>query len=496
MTKRIFILVIFVFLVNYAYMVPASSVIHPRFLLLNKSEQIELINIMIDSRNQFEVAKSQGISDDELSNVVENITFIVLSGDYNDIQSHLRNELSKETLEQFELLLKIKNIHNKRKLLRLDYIRVNELYQSISIRIEEINKISNLFNFVKEEIQKNANDTEIVQNQDIPYFLQAEIAFNNFDYASSKEILIKIKAKMDIRGLQPLRHGYDTIQELKRNNFSTHLLEDIYESAEDEFSVAYFSDILNDSNLSSDPKFKDFVLSVSKDIEKRPGDEFTGVDYKSVREIIQEIDYTVVQIYRINNSIDKVAGKMEFYAARGVNVSESKQLYDEGVLSFAEERYDEAESLLTKADSNLELNLAKLAITGVLAKESIGFLKKNQNSIIITVILVIILGPISYRKIRYNVISNKIGQNKLEHNILIELTKKAQSERFQTGTIDDPTYHIKLDKYMERISKLKSILPVLENMLKKYESPTPLEKIYFVIKKKIGLKKSKVSETK
>ena len=92
---------------------------------------------------------------------------------------------------------------------------------------------------------------------------------------------------------------------------------------------------------------------------------------------------------------------------------------------------------------------------------------KLVNLYIIT--LLIILGIISYfgyKRFEKRLLINKIRKMKTEEQVLNELMKKTQTERFKENKISGLVYNIQMEKYRVRLQEIKEELPVLEERLK------------------------------
>jgi len=58
---------------------------------------------------------------------------------------------------------------------------------------------------------------------------------------------------------------------------------------------------------------------------------------------------------------------------------------------------------------------------------------------------------------------------KTEEQVLTNLMKKAQTERFKENKISEFVYNIRMKKYQERLQEIKEELPVLEERLRKFK---------------------------
>ena len=56
---------------------------------------------------------------------------------------------------------------------------------------------------------------------------------------------------------------------------------------------------------------------------------------------------------------------------------------------------------------------------------------------------------------------------KIEKKVLVDLMKKAQTERYKQNKISGLVYNIRIKRYESKIQEIKQELPVLEGMLVK-----------------------------
>jgi hypothetical protein len=472
--------------------VQAEFDIHKEIIVIDDIGQIEILETVLNSEDMIQSIFKEGFIDDKLQNIVDDMVSIVSDKDFGEAIMPIRRKYPSDKNKRRIRMEKLITLSSsKDKPLPEDYSLIKRLHKSIEVRQNELYKIRNFFEFMENEFGKYENDTGVINDDMKKDFGEAKNFYLLGDYDNAKTEAIKIKVEMDLYGLEFLKEADGVIQKLKQDNFTTLYLQDKFDSAKEEMSVAYYKDIKKNNKIANDQIYLDFIYKIMKGIDKKPGDEYTSIDYISVEMISNEIGYISDQIYRINTSLVVVKDKLEEYGGLNVNVTESEKLYLLGLDSFNQERYDESESTLAKANSELELGLTKVAVTDVLAKEGMSYLKEHKMGISIFLILLIVFGPVVFRRIRLYRLTRNIKDKELENEVLIELIKKSQVERFRLGSIDNPTYHIKLDKYMEKISKIKSMLPVLKDIRKRFEKLTIVEKIYYGCKKILPHKKFK-----
>ncbi|GEM_PF-5376354 len=462
---------------------------------LSSLEKLEILETFLTAEDEVKRLQRDNFTDAVIENLLQTMREKMIGHDFSEVIIDIQRKYQRPTAERRTRMFdNIFPTQAKSSLYFHDYIIFKQLFADILTRKDELSNLQYFYEFMAGQIEKYENDTEILKEEDKEEFADATALFKQGEYDLARKKLLAIKIRMDLFGIHYVKQAYNLIEELKKDNFTTLLLQDIYDSAKDEVAVAYFKDILKSDIIINDTELHTFINNLARSIERKPGDEYIGIDYRSVQGIVSEMNYTHIQIYRINESTISVSGKIGFYKVRGVNTSEAEDLFISAAKSFHEERYDEAETLLSRADSSLELGLARLAVTGVLAKESASFIKKHKITLIILTIILGISGPIAIRRTRLGIIKHKITILHLENDVLQDLIKRSQIDRFKTGIIDDTTYHIKLDKYMEKISKIKSTLPVLDSVQKRFEKLTKVESLGYKMVNKIRMKKQRKEE--
>jgi hypothetical protein len=137
----------------------------------------------------------------------------------------------------------------------------------------------------------------------------------------------------------------------------------------------------------------------------------------------------------------------------------------EARLSFNSGRYKEAEELLDELDSEKEREVSEASVFSSLRRGARGFVERNWEYILIGLFVVLLIVYI-IRKIFARVfLKRKI--RKMEHELVgfKKLIRVAQRERFKRASISGLVYNIRMEKYNERISRIKEELPVLKSRL-------------------------------
>ena len=447
---------------------------------VNATYKLELLELTADADKKLQILHQENINDPILENIFEKMKVEIKEGGFSDIISVIKDQYGSNP-EKLNQIYRYISVTNKKTDLYLsEYSKVKDLHKELNSRIDYIYEVNNLMIFIEQEVSKYSDNEEIVTNKERESLELTKKYFDDDKYDLAKSTLTDIKVQIDIRALRILYTSKQIINKLEKDGFSVALINDIFDSGVDEISVVYFDEILEDPRVAGDQEFYYFIQNISLKFENKSRNSFEGIDYISIKSIASNIDYISTQIYRINQTMGTVQVKLNSYQFKGINISMAENEFKKAIISFDQERYDEAESTLNKANSDLELEATRMAVRKVLSKESINLLSKYKTHSIVLVILLIIFGPILLRRLRISINKKKLDNLNIEYDVLLELLRKAQIDRYQKGVIDHAIYQIKLDQYTEKISTIKSKIPVINDIIKRLnKNPTITEKIYF-----------------
>jgi len=200
--------------------------------------------------------------------------------------------------------------------------------------------------------------------------------------------------------------------------------------------------------------------------EALEGMDWKGFKYYDVIVYTNQISGIKDHAYEISDFLVALELKLQNYKEEGIEVEESERLLESANLAFKEERYDAAEKLLEETNYNLDFNKAEFTSFKAFTKASKTFIQDNWWKLIILTILLSIFIWWGYK--RYVIIKakDKLKQYKAEKKSITNLIKKAQTERFTEGSIPAATYKVRIDKYRERMSKIKRTIPVLRAIIR------------------------------
>jgi hypothetical protein len=193
-------------------------------------------------------------------------------------------------------------------------------------------------------------------------------------------------------------------------------------------------------------------------------------DYALVLEKAGAIGERKERAYIISDSLRALELRIEEVGKMGLNTTEAEENLIEASITFQNENYDEAEEAIFQGNKNLyaveaEYTLLKARYNA--ARDNIiSYLQRHRQDISIAAILLLVIGLVSYNKIRTVMLKRRLRDLELEKEVLVDLMKKAQIDYFQTGAISKGAYDIKMGKYNEMMLKVKETIPLLQARLK------------------------------
>jgi hypothetical protein len=249
------------------------------------------------------------------------------------------------------------------------------------------------------------------------------------------------------------------IAEMKENNFKTTYSQDLLAEANSALDRADYAELLRTGNFTNT-----LVREAKVALE---GLDYAGFSYAGVLIYTEQISERKKQAYVISDSLSILEPKLGEYIELGVDTSEAETLLESTKTAFNEERYEDAEELIDQTNSELDAKRAEMTSVKALTQASKSFVERNWWQITITGILLIIFGSTIYTKYHILKTKKKVKHLKIERTTLNELMKKAQRERFESGTLSSSEYKIRMNKYKDKIMEIKRTLPVLNSILHK-----------------------------
>ena len=196
-------------------------------------------------------------------------------------------------------------------------------------------------------------------------------------------------------------------------------------------------------------------------------------DYSIIEQYLEEIFDLESEAYVTKDEIEYVQQTYDQTKlnAPGIDLEGADILFKEMMFEFESERYDRAYDLATETYKKIielegqhtALNLAYQSTT----KSIKGFIIKNWIIISIIVIAGIILYSIFRNRILYFRIKLKIKKLEKESGVLEELVKQSQIDYFESGTLPESSYKVRIKKFSELIRDINRQLPLLREELMK-----------------------------
>jgi len=258
------------------------------------------------------------------------------------------------------------------------------------------------------------------------------------------------------------------IEEMKEYNFSVNYMNDELLEAKRVFEMAKYADVLRENNASPS--------EISEARRALQLIDWKKITYADVLIHTNNIENRSQKAFIIFDSITAAEIRINNYREEKVDVGEAEKLLEEARISFNEERYEDSEILLEKITENLELKKTETATLNVLKTGTKNFIQRYWIYMLIFVSLFSILGFFLYKKITENLLKKKIDKMNIERDILTDLIKKIQLQRYKDKTISSSVYNIKMEKYQKRLNEIKEVLPVLESQLNPIERATVIKK--------------------
>jgi hypothetical protein len=191
-------------------------------------------------------------------------------------------------------------------------------------------------------------------------------------------------------------------------------------------------------------------------------------------DIAQEIMGLKEKAFAILNKINEAEKIIEDVESQGLDTSEAENLLDQGINKFNINDYEEANTLLQDSIKKAERIKASSLMFGVINKSQLKFnmiifLKAYWWLISIILLILIIFGSTLYDVLYIRMLNNKISSLKKEQQTILNMIKQYQEDYFKKKKLSKESYDVAIDKYQERMLKIKETIPVLESKLKNKE---------------------------
>ncbi|MBD3312979.1 hypothetical protein GF345_00895 [Candidatus Woesearchaeota archaeon] len=287
---------------------------------------------------------------------------------------------------------------------------------------------------------------------------------SNFTYTSPENV-----TRED--ALDALIEAEGSIEEMKEYNLSHSYADDVLLIAQRSYIGEKFSYIEDDLAEEKDRRKSAYLIKLQNISRATPDYEVREINHSKVLLLTQLIEYRTEQAFRILDYLPVVEEKEELYRQKGANTTQGLEVLIKARTAFREERYDEAEALLEKANNILDDAFFEHRRATAITNLTKNFILKYWWQIIVILVIIAIITPPAVRRTRAVLAANKIKRLKIELDSLKDSLKKAQEERFVKFTLTDKSYHARSEKYMDRMTEIKHTIPVLEAILQEQNKP-------------------------
>ncbi|MHA1865482.1 MAG: hypothetical protein ACTSWZ_03160 [Candidatus Heimdallarchaeaceae archaeon] len=267
--------------------------------------------------------------------------------------------------------------------------------------------------------------------------------------------------------LTGLIQAKEDLKEMADSNFTTVFIEDTLYLAQRYYLGYEFKQLELDLKEEKDIQRKkeiEALIAISKTI---PPYEIEKQNYTESYRLTQLIAFRKKQAYEISDTIGYLQDIEREYRKEGIDTKKAQELISNAVSSFKAERYEEAENYLIQTYNSLEESKSYYQkLKNVINLTKNFFIKYWWQSSLFIIFLIIITPPLVI-KIR-KILAKRKKQKLIEElAILKDLIKKAQEDYFKNKVISKTIYDLRIDRYLNKIRKIKHTIPVLDAIIRR-----------------------------
>ncbi len=181
--------------------------------------------------------------------------------------------------------------------------------------------------------------------------------------------------------------------------------------------------------------------------------------------------------FNVSNDIRALEIAVEDVKSKGIEPADAENSLRQAQADFAAERYEQVSASVQSGYEQLnKAQLSTSVLTAIYESSTRtigGFIERNWQSILATLVILIALIAVFYRQIRIYLAKNKIKDLETEKDIVSSLIKRAQKDYFEKKTLAEGAYHIKVKRFGEIIRDINRQIPILKEeleMIKKGKS--------------------------
>ena len=289
--------------------------------------------------------------------------------------------------------------------------------------------------------------------------------------------------------LESILQAEKDIQEMQGAGFNTAWAADTLIEAKKYFEGEDYTELLKDLLRIKDLEKREKARSLIIEAQEKIG---YAVNYEKVLELTKSIQERKTGAYEISDQLSIAESKIQELEgteetlqktkrsfvgrAFGLGAEDTKEpvidttsldeILSKAQIEFKEERYDNAVELLSQIEPEIEDLRSENTLLKVLyraGKETtFNFIKEHYIALFIALIVLVAVSLLSYNRVMVGVLDRRIGDMNVEQEVLTDLMKKAQTERYSTGKMSKQTYDTKMAKYKEKKQQIKQKLPVVQ----------------------------------
>jgi hypothetical protein len=193
-------------------------------------------------------------------------------------------------------------------------------------------------------------------------------------------------------------------------------------------------------------------------------------DYRFIGEKSDEVAAIEKSAFSVSDELAALDVRFSKIAP-DVNTSEASQLQEQAEKEFSDGRFEEAARLINSAYDKIAQAEAEATRSRALLESTRRtlqvFLEENWQNILALLVALGIFFFLFQKQIRRFLINAKIAALTAERGVLENMIKSLQKEYFESGKVNELTYHIKTKKFGDLIRNINRQLPLLREELKK-----------------------------
>ncbi len=257
------------------------------------------------------------------------------------------------------------------------------------------------------------------------------------------------------QALDSIAKGNLIIEKNKELKFPTTRMEDILIEAQRILKIAKNAEIVRSSEASPQQK-------------RRAIEELKLISWKEItyQDVLDQIILMEEMEEKMLFSNDNIEANL-IHLSPGDQDSEVNTLLEQINMAFEEERFEDVDLLTNDLRDLNEQKRAEQSTINTLQKNAKNMFQRYWFFIIASLIIVGLAGFFSQKQVKKKLLKNKLTRMKTEQDVLIDLIKKTQTDRFKHNKISGLVYNIRIKKYQEKLDQIKENLPVIESKLKK-----------------------------